>query len=172
VIAEFSDNASGVSDGLRKLCFEPHVTTKDDPHAGLGLAVNRGILEHFMKGRLVLISTSSSGSRFGVVIPAERGEQTEDDNAKVLFVDDEPEHIASAVRRIESYIRGVKVEQVASVAAALEKLSTEDYDLVITDLMFGADPDAGYEVLARAYALKRYTPVIVVTSHGKDVERA
>ncbi len=91
--------------------------------------------------------------------------------AKVLFVDDEPEHIASAVRRIESYIRGVKVEQVASVAAALEKLSTEDYDLVITDLMFGADPDAGYEVLARAYALKRYTPVIVVTSHGKDVER-
>jgi len=80
VIAEFSDNASGVSDGLRKALFEPHVTTKDDPHAGLGLAVNRGILEHFMKGRLVLISTSSSGSRFGVVIPAERGEQTEDDN--------------------------------------------------------------------------------------------
>lgn len=39
------DNGAGVADEVREQLFTPHGSTKDDPHAGLGLTVSRYLME-------------------------------------------------------------------------------------------------------------------------------
>jgi signal transduction histidine kinase len=63
------DNGSGVPDSVRARLFEPFVSSKGQRGTGLGLAVARKIIERH-GGRLVLASSSPSGTEFLVAIPA------------------------------------------------------------------------------------------------------
>ncbi|MFQ5655603.1 MAG: response regulator, partial [Planctomycetota bacterium] len=70
-------------------------------------------------------------------------------SGRVLFIDDEPHHaqaLADALR-----VAGYEVEVAISGAEGIDKLRTQPFDLVITDLVLG-DID-GLQVLREARAI-------------------
>ena len=80
-------------------------------------------------------------------------------NTKILLVDD-----------YESDLDGLKtaaagqgdIETAASSQEAVAKLATQNFDLVVTDLVMNDDETAGFKVLS---AVNPGTPVIIVTRY-------
>ncbi len=83
---------------------------------------------------------------------------------RILVVDDE-ELIRQTVHDVlEPY--GCDVETACNGQAAIEKISQQDYDLVISDIkMPGAN---GYQVFAAAKEVRKETAVILITGFGYD----
>lgn len=85
----------------------------------------------------------------------------------ILVVEDEKK-IASFVKRaleMEKYT----VELASSGEKALEKMETQDYDLVILDIMLpGID---GFEVCKKARGMNIYTPIIMLTAKTQVEDR-
>ena len=82
---------------------------------------------------------------------------------RVLVVDDEPQ-IRRALRLVLR-ANGYLVTEVAAGEAALDALATDDFDLVILDLML---PDMdGVEVCRRVREWSRL-PVVVLSAHGEE----
>ena len=82
---------------------------------------------------------------------------------KCLLVDDEPgirEGLAMLLRR-----RGFEVHTAGDCAAAREQLQTQVFDVVVTDWRL---PDG----IAKAFAVASPAPVIAVSGHPEEVERA
>ncbi|MCE2881161.1 MAG: ATP-binding protein [Planctomycetaceae bacterium] len=65
---DVADNGSGIPDAVRARLFEPFVSSKGQRGTGLGLAVARKIAERH-GGRLELVETSASGTRFRLALP-------------------------------------------------------------------------------------------------------
>lgn len=81
---------------------------------------------------------------------------------KILFVDDE-ESIRNLVKRILQMAQ-YEVDLAGSGEEAVEKVSNNKYDVVITDItMSGID---GLEVLKKVKSINPATEVIVITGHG------
>ncbi len=81
---------------------------------------------------------------------------------KVLVVDDDPV-IGKSFDRVLTG-KGYAVITAANGEEALKKLSSEDYDLVYTDIkMPGMN---GLEVAERIKARKPWTPVVIITGYG------
>jgi len=89
---------------------------------------------------------------------------------KVLVVDDDPVVTRSFDRVLSS--KGYAVITASNGEEALNKIATEDYDVVYTDIkMPGMD---GIEVANRIKSNRPWLPVVIVTGYGSDenVERA
>jgi DNA-binding response OmpR family regulator len=85
---------------------------------------------------------------------------------RVLVVDDDPTVAEVVARYLER--DGCRVEIVADGRAALSKIETGPYDLVVLDVMLpGLD---GFEVCRRLREHSR-VPVIMLTARGEAVER-
>jgi CheY-like chemotaxis protein len=81
---------------------------------------------------------------------------------KVLVVDDDPV-IGKSFDRVLTG-KGYAVITAANGEEALRKLSTEDYDVVYTDIkMPGMN---GLEVAEKVKARKPWTPVVIITGYG------
>ncbi len=82
--------------------------------------------------------------------------------ATVLVVDDEP----NILRTVRTALRteGYEVETAEDGAAALERLSTRSYDVVLLDVQMPRI--GGLEVLQRARAQGLETPVVMMSGHG------
>ena len=82
--------------------------------------------------------------------------------ATVLVVDDEP----NILRTVRTALRaeGYEVETAEDGAAALERLSTRSYDVVLLDVQL--PKVGGLEVLQRARAQGLETPVVMMSGHG------
>jgi len=97
-------------------------------------------------------------SRFGAVVEKESRAMHE----RVLVVDDEPGvlHVCRrAFRRL-----GYDPETASSTEEALELLSREQFDLLVTDIMMPGI--TGLELLARALELQPHLAAIVITGFG------
>ncbi|MBA7675034.1 Regulator of RpoS [subsurface metagenome] len=83
----------------------------------------------------------------------------------ILLVDDDPYVLLS----LSSYLRGqdYQVTEADSGEAALKKLSMNDFDLVITDLVMGQTDGIG--VLKRAKQLNPTSMVMILTGYGEMV---
>jgi CheY-like chemotaxis protein len=66
-------------------------------------------------------------------------------SVNILWVDDEPSNNESIMDIYR--FQGVKFDLAISTAQALEKLTGNDYDLVISDMGRGSEPDAGLRLL-------------------------
>jgi signal transduction histidine kinase len=77
VVVRIRDSGPGMPDDVAQRVFEPFFTTKDDG-TGLGLCIAAGIMARH-GGRLVLESTSPSGTVFAVWTPAAGEENREQD---------------------------------------------------------------------------------------------
>ena len=81
---------------------------------------------------------------------------------RVLIVDDEQELVTTLVERLD--IRGITAVGANNGAEGLEKLATQDFDVVLLDLkMPGMD---GLEVIRHMHLKKPDQRIILLTGHG------
>lgn len=86
--------------------------------------------------------------------------------AGVLWVDDHPENNALQLDQLER--NGVMVDTARSTREALQKLTGQRYQIIVSDLERVEDgkavPDAGLELIRTVRAFDRETPVAIYTS--------
>ena len=87
---------------------------------------------------------------------------------KILVVDDDPV-IGKSFDRVLSG-KGYAVINAETGEAAIEKLATEDYDLVVTDIRMPGM--SGLEVAENVRAKQPWMPVLIVTGYGSDESEA
>jgi CheY-like chemotaxis protein len=87
---------------------------------------------------------------------------------KILVVDDDPV-IGKSFDRVLSG-KGYAVINAESGEAAIGKLATEDYDLVVTDIRMPGM--SGLEVAESVRAKQPWMPVLIITGYGSDDSEA
>lgn len=87
---------------------------------------------------------------------------------KVLVVDDDPV-VGKSIDRILSS-RGYAVISAAGGEEAMERLASEDYDVVYTDIKMPGM--SGLEVARHIKESRPWLPVVIVTGYGNDANEA
>jgi CheY-like chemotaxis protein len=87
---------------------------------------------------------------------------------KVLVVDDDPV-VGKSIDRILSS-RGYAVISAAGGEEAMERLASEDYDVVYTDIRMPGM--SGMEVARHIKESRPWLPVVIVTGYGNDANEA
>jgi two-component system NtrC family sensor kinase len=155
-----ADNGPGIPAELRARIFEPYFTTKATGMGlGVGLAVSLGIVEAH-GGSLAVHCPDEGGAVFTITLPVrevqvpapplEPVEMATHAARAILVVDDEAD-IRHTLRDILSGARH-RVVCAASALEALERMDSEHYDVVLTDIrMPDLDGRALYEEIARRW---------------------
>ncbi|HVZ36540.1 MAG TPA: ATP-binding protein, partial [Polyangiaceae bacterium] len=157
-----SDTGVGIPAAHLPKVFEPFFTTKPAGEGtGLGLSICHRLV-HGMGGHIRVSSEEGRGSRFSVLLNAARAADADAPTLdqtltfvrrmRLLIVDDELLVARAAQRIFDGHFR---VEIALDGAAALEKLRTQDYDVVLCDVMMPGMTgiDVYREVRARDEAL-------------------
>jgi two-component system NtrC family sensor kinase len=182
-----ADNGPGIAPEVASRMFEPFFTTK--PHGlgtGIGLSVCRGIVDAH-GGTLAAEPTPGGGATFVVRLPKAGGGLDEASAGQVpcarrvlaqaiLVVDDEPD-IGEVIAEIIAPF-AERVDVVESGRAAIDRLSRDHYDLIISDMrMPDLDGPALYDHL-RSSGIAADCPILFVTGDtlhhrlGDFLERA
>ncbi len=169
------DDGPGIPPEVGGRIFDPFFTTKAPGQGtGLGLAMVRAIVERH-GGEVAVTSSPQSGTCFRMTLPrrAGRGEpgpcgvpEAEAAAVRVLVVEDDPAVGEALVETL--LLRGHRVEVATSGEEALERLRTDEFDVVITDDLM---PGMGGTALAER--VKREHPgvaVILVTGRVSSGE--
>jgi CheY-like chemotaxis protein len=155
-----ADNGPGIPPHLRARVFEPYFTTKPTGiGTGVGLAVSLGIVEAH-GGELTVECPEEGGAAFSVAIPVASVAATvvptwppqlaSPKRRSVLVVDDESE-LRETLASILSSARQ-RVVTVGSGHEALERLSVDNFDAILTDVrMPGLDGRALYHEIVRRW---------------------
>jgi PAS domain S-box-containing protein len=146
VVAEVTDNGTGISPDVISRVFDPFFTTKPlGVGTGLGLPICRSIVQSF-GGQIDLASEIGSGTTARVLLPVysrvkERAQEERprplssrppDNRRRVLVVDDEP-LVASLLRRMLAPQHDVLVA--TSGQEALRALDEGNFDAIVCDVM-------------------------------------
>ena len=84
---------------------------------------------------------------------------------RVLIVDDDLALLQALPQALRLRMAGVTVDTADSGAAALERITAEDYDAIVTDIkMPGMD---GLDLLAEIRTHRPDTPTLMITGHGE-----
>jgi len=137
-----ADNGPGIPVHLRARVFEPYFTTKPTGvGTGVGLAVSLGIVEAH-GGTLTVDCPREGGAIFTIALPvgaveapgadAEPSWTSSASQRTILIVDDEAE-IREALAEILTGA-GHRVETATSGREALERMASEHYDVILTDM--------------------------------------
>jgi PAS domain S-box-containing protein len=140
----FTDDGAGISPENLDKIFNPFFTTKEvGKGTGLGLSICHGIITQH-KGRIYAQSESGKGATFVIELPivaepvqAGKAEVTKKEphkprGAKILVVDDEAAILTFLSRLLTEW--GHSVETINTADAALERLKTERYGLILLDI--------------------------------------
>ncbi len=146
ILIRFSDTGPGIPQENMERIFDPFFTTKAlGKGTGLGLSICHSIVEKH-EGRIYAESEADSGATFVVEIPVQSGEtvlsampQPEESESaasefgsKILIVDDEQEILKLFTDILD--ILGHKAVTARSGSQAMERLSEDEYDLIICDM--------------------------------------
>jgi signal transduction histidine kinase len=83
----------------------------------------------------------------------------------VLIVDDDPALLEALSEMLQLRMQQIVVDKVESAAAALERISANDYETIVSDIkMPGID---GLALLARIREMRPHTPTLLITGHGQ-----
>jgi signal transduction histidine kinase/ActR/RegA family two-component response regulator len=171
VLAEVEDTGVGMTDEVRRRCFEPFFTAKGPHGTGLGLAMVFGAVQRH-GGKIELRSELGRGACFTVRLPACAATETAQINVvvqkqvsplHVLVVDDEPviRDVVMDLLMTDEHT----VETAAGGQEGLEKFKAGRFDLVLTDrCMPGMSGDQFVSELKLAAPAM---PVIMVTGFGE-----
>jgi len=171
---EVADTGMGMTEEVRHRCLEPFFSTKGEHGTGLGLAMAFGIIRRH-DGTLEIDSAPGSGTTFRLTLPCHHSVAEEDDEARltldrslrVLVVDDEP----SARDVVSQYLRsdGHRVLTAAGGREAMQRIMSEEVDLVITDQGM-----PGMDGLQLAGEVRRVAPeksIILLTGFAPGTEQ-
>jgi two-component system NtrC family sensor kinase len=157
VAVTVTDDGPGVPQEVAGRIFEPFFTTKPEGEGtGLGLSICQGIIKE-AGGRISYAPAEGGGAQFRVELPGSAprdptGEHPirEPGELRVLVVDDEPHIIHYMRATLEAW--GHKVAVAADGAEALQAVTAQPFDVVITDLRM---PEIGgrefFETLAQEH---------------------
>jgi len=170
----FTDTGKGMTEEVRERIFEPFYTTKGMHGSGLGLAVSYGIVERH-EGTISVESKVGEGTTFYIDFPISEAVEPAKATARVgsktaslsvLVIDDEPfvrETLADMLADLDH-----KVVTAEGGRDALKKVTTDDFDLVFTDL---AMPEMdGWETARAIRERHPHLPVVLVTGYGTTAE--
>jgi len=170
VFVGISDTGEGMSEDVMKNVFDPFFTTKSPEGTGLGMSMAYGIITRH-GGSVEVKSELGKGSTFTLqfpiatkaVSPIEAPEpETTEKALHILTVDDE-EAIGSMLNEVLSS-SGHKVETVDNGADAIDLIKSEDYDLVLCDLVM---PDvSGADVIKFINESKKRSKIGLITGWG------
>jgi CheY-like chemotaxis protein len=168
---EVADNGPGIPRALRARVFEPYFTTKPTGIGlGVGLAVSLGIVEAH-GGTLSVECPPTGGAVFCVVLPVGVTDPAPPlahaaphaapaARRSILVVDDEPEIRATLAEILVGAEH--RVATANSGREALERLTREQYDVILTDVrMPDLDGRALYEEITRRWPARAGTVVFV-----------
>jgi PAS domain S-box-containing protein len=167
----FADTGTGMKEEVRERVFEPFYTTKGVHGTGLGLAVSYGIIERH-DGTISVSSKPGAGTTFNIDLPVDDSHEpaaakkgalpTPAQALSVLVVDDDEvvrETLAEMLADLDH-----KVVTADCGRDAIDKVTSDDFDLVFTDL---AMPEMDGWETARAIRKQRPAlPVVLVTGYG------
>lgn len=166
----FTDTGGGMSEDVREKVFEPFFTTKGAHGTGLGLSVSYSIIERH-GGSIKVESEVDCGTTFAIELPASNAnaittepgkESPASPSLSILVVDDE----ASVRETLGDMLTSLKHRVVLadSGQAAMQQVSSNNFDLVFTDL---AMPEMdGWETAREIRKRSSQSAIILVTGYG------
>ncbi|WP_162054834.1 ATP-binding protein [Pontibacter pamirensis] len=181
-----TDTGVGIPVDKQQKIFESFVQASAATHrqyggSGLGLAITKKIVE-LQNGSIHLISTPGAGSEFAVrlrflkpdisleslkaIEPAQKSASTLKD-AKVLVIDDNIFNNMVASKLLISW--QAEVDTAGDGFAAIEKMKTTAYDLVLMDLHMPVMN--GFEAMAEIRSLGYTLPIIALTANACEDEK-
>lgn len=149
ILISVQDTGRGIPDNMLEKVFEAFTQLENSysrkiEGAGLGLQIVKRLLE-LMGGTLAVESEEGTGSTFMLSFEVEKSKHIDDKplldtslrhesgtGAKILLVEDDPVNM----KVISTMLRksGMTVETAANGRKAVEKLSNEEFDLVLMDI--------------------------------------
>ena len=170
----FADTGTGMKEEVRERVFEPFYTTKGVQGTGLGLAVSYGIIERH-EGSISVESCLGTGTTFLIELPVAEPQKSttpasrpdeHTSSLSVLVIDDE-EFVRETLAEMLSDLDH-KVVTANGGREALEKVASDEFDLVFTDL---AMPEMdGWETAREIRKHKPELPVVLVTGYGATAQ--
>ena len=172
---EVADSGVGMPPEVQARAFEPFFTTKGERGSGLGLAMVFGIVEQH--GGAIRVDTAPNrGTTFWISLPAAAAPSAPAApkperivrGLRVLAVDDEP----ALCTLVASVLRpaGHAVTTACSGEEALERLASESFDVVVSDLSMGEGLN-GWELCRRVQRDRPGLPFVLVTGWGASIGR-
>jgi PAS domain S-box-containing protein len=168
LILTIADTGVGIPEAIRDRIFDPFFTTKGVHSTGLGMSISYNIIDRH-NGTIRVESEEGRGSVFTIQLPVhekeikvERAAVPVEENSKkarILIIEDEAE-----IRQLLQDIvigQGHEAEVVPDGMRGLERLRTEDFDLVCTDL--GMPGMSGWQVAEAIKHMGKKVPVAVIT---------
>lgn len=178
VCLEVSDTGGGMSEEVRRHCFDPFFSTKGIKGTGLGLAMVYGMIRRH-EGTIDIKSEVGKGTTFIIRLPQYIGVKhlapTEGmpsrpprpaKSLRCLVVDDEV-MVRSVIREYLTS-EGHSVETAGSGAEALEKFEIGKFDVVLTD--WAMPGMTGDRLAIRLKELSSSLPIIMLTGFGELIK--
>lgn len=175
VVLEIDDTGAGMTEEVRRHCFEPFFSTKGRSGTGMGLAMVYGVIRRH-QGAIEVQSAPGKGTKFIIRLPkydavlskkkapppVEKKIKRVTRSLRVLVVDDEPLVLKIMIEYL--VMDGHTAEGAASVDEGFAKFSRHKFDLVITD--WAMPQKNGDELIARVRQTSPQTPIILLTGYG------
>lgn len=169
-VLSISDTGVGMTSEQVGKVFSPFFTTKGPRGTGLGLTVVRDIIKGH-KGRIELESQPAVGTTFRITLPGVPAEAApvQPDFApqdpvglRLLLVDDDHTILDVVAEALQD--AGHSVDVFDSGGAAVDAISKNTYDVVVTDL--GMPEVTGWDVARAAKLHQPRLPVLVISGWG------
>ena len=173
-----SDHGVGMDEEVRARIFDPFFSTKPGHGMGLGLGLAFGVIKRH-RGTIEATSELGVGSTFQLSFPASdaaarpapaelatSGNGGPDVKARVLVIDDQGD-LLQVVSTI-LLARGHRVETADCGRAGIERIQSDRFDVVITDL--GMPDVSGWEVADTAKRIAPGMPVVLMTGWASEID--
>jgi len=177
VYVSISDTGTGMTEEVKEKIFDPFFTTKRAKGSGLGMSVSYGIIKSHDGNVEVESNKDGAGSTFTLTFPIDREtrqskvspEQTHEiklEKLCILVIDDE-EEICSILERFFTK-NGHEVKSFTNCAEAIKILKSEEFDLVLCDLIM---PDlTGHDVIKIVDKLDKKPKIGLITGWDEKIE--
>jgi signal transduction histidine kinase len=176
VFVRITDTGEGMSEEVKERIFDPFFTTKRAEGSGLGMSISYSVIKRH-DGKIEVESEEGKGTAFNLSIPickeavqkivsTEPGQEITTRKLRILVVDDENNLCVLLDGFLSS--AGHDVKAITSGKEAIELIKSEEYDLVLSDLVMPGL--SGYDVIQALDKLDKRPKVGLITGWKEEIE--